>query len=81
MKTIIFLFLLFYVQISKCPVSVCVNAKHAKRPFKSIIVRETEPLELVHSNLVDFKNTLSRGGKILYHSRVIGCNPMSFKIE
>jgi len=43
---------------SECP--VCVEAKFAKTPFKLITTRKTELLELVHSDLADFKNILSR---------------------
>ena len=49
---------------SKC--DVCVEAKFAKKPFKHITTRETELLELVHSDLADFKNTMSKGGKKWY---------------
>ena len=49
---------------SKCP--VCVEAKHAKKPFKHITSRKTELLELVYSDLADFKNTVSKGGKKYY---------------
>ena len=48
----------------KCP--ICVEAKHFKKPFKSISKRQTELLELVHSDLADFKNSISRGGKRYY---------------
>jgi len=46
---------------SKCP--VCVEAKFAKQPFKNETTRKIELLELVHSDLVDFKNTIRKGGK------------------
>jgi len=49
---------------SKC--DICVEAKFAKKPFKSITTRKTELLELVHSDLADFKNTVSKGGKKWY---------------
>jgi len=49
---------------SKC--DVCVEAKFAKKPFKSITTRKTKLLELVHSDLADFKNTMSKGGKKWY---------------
>ena len=45
---------------------LCVEAKHAKKPFKSIISRKTELLELIHSNLAYFKNTVRSGGKKYY---------------
>jgi len=49
---------------SKC--DVCVEAKFAKKPFKSVTARKTELLELVHSDLANFKNTISKGGKKWY---------------
>jgi len=50
---------------SKC--DVYVEVKFAKKPFKSITTRKTELLELVHSDLTNFKNTMSMGGKMVYH--------------
>ena len=49
---------------SKCP--VCVEEKFAKKPFKNVTTRKIELLELVHSDLTDFKNTMSKGGKKWY---------------
>jgi len=47
---------------SKCP--VCVEAKFAKKPFKSVTTKKkTYLLKLVHSDLADFKITMSKGGK------------------
>ena len=48
---------------SKC--EICVEAKHFKKPFK-IVERSSELLELIHSDLGDFKNYMSRGGKKYY---------------
>ena len=42
---------------SKC--LICVEEKFVKKTFKSVTVRKTELLELVHSDLADFKNTMS----------------------
>lgn len=50
--------------LSKC--QICVEAKFARKPFKSVENRQTELLELIHSDLADFKNTSSRGGKLYY---------------
>ncbi|KAL0404059.1 UNVERIFIED_CONTAM: Retrovirus-related Pol polyprotein from transposon TNT 1-94 [Sesamum radiatum] len=44
------------------------KAKYAKKPFKSVTSRSTELLELIHSDLADFKNSLSKGGKKYYVS-------------
>jgi hypothetical protein len=49
---------------SKCP--ICVEAKHTRKPFKTVSNRHTELLELIHSDLADFKSTVSRGGKKYY---------------
>ena len=48
---------------SKC--EICVEAKHFKKPFKTV-ERSSELLELIHSDLGDFKNYTSRGGKKYY---------------
>ena len=40
--------------------------KQNLKPFKSITTRKTELLELVHLDLADFQNTMSKGGKKLY---------------
>lgn len=50
--------------ISKC--EICVEAKHARKPFSHPIDRKSELLELIHSDLADFKSTPSRGGKHYY---------------
>ncbi|XP_075096171.1 uncharacterized protein LOC142174282 [Nicotiana tabacum] len=42
------------------------EAKHTKKSFKNVTSRKTELLELVHSDLADFKNTISKGGKKYY---------------
>ena len=44
----------------KC--EICVEAKLSKTPFHSI-ERSTEPLELIHSDICDFKSIQTRGGK------------------
>ena len=47
-------------EIRKC--EICVEAKFAKSSFHSID-RNTEPLELIHSDLCDLKFAPTRGGK------------------
>ncbi|XP_070008283.1 uncharacterized protein [Nicotiana sylvestris] len=42
------------------------EAKYTKKPFKNITIKKTELLELVHSDLADFKNTVSKGGNKYY---------------
>ena len=48
---------------SKC--EICIEAKHFKKPFKTV-ERSSVLLELIHSDLGDFKNYMSRGGKKYY---------------
>ncbi len=48
----------------KC--DVCVEAKFTKKPFKCVVDRKTELLELIHTDLADFRNIESRGGKRYY---------------
>ena len=45
---------------SKC--EICVQGKHTKKPFKSI-TRNSEPLELIHSDVCDSNRVLTRGGR------------------
>ena len=47
----------------KC--EVCIETKFHKKPFKSI-ERQTELLKLIHSDLGDFKNHMTRGSKRYY---------------
>ena len=42
------------------------EAKYAKKPFKNVTYKSTQLLELIHSNLADFKNIMSKGGKKYY---------------
>ena len=49
---------------NKC--EICVEAKHSRTHFRPVTSRQTELLELIHSDLADFKNTESRGGKRYY---------------
>ncbi|KAL0286293.1 UNVERIFIED_CONTAM: Retrovirus-related Pol polyprotein from transposon TNT 1-94 [Sesamum radiatum] len=57
---------------SKC--SVCVESKFVRKPFKPVTQRCTELLELIHSDLADFKNTLSKGfAPNLSYLKVWGC--------
>ncbi|KAL4029933.1 hypothetical protein IC575_008161 [Cucumis melo] len=55
-------------ETSKCP--ICVESKFHKKPFKPVESRTTDLLELIHSDLADFKNATNRGGKNYYVSFV-----------
>ena len=58
--------------VSKC--SMCVEAKYAKKSFKLVTSRQSTLLELVHSDLANFKNTASKGGKRYYITFVDDCS-------
>lgn len=55
-------------EINQC--EICVEAKFAKKSFKYVENRKTELLELIHTELTDFRSTMSRGGKSYYISFV-----------
>jgi len=57
---------------SKCP--VCVKEKFSKKPFKSVTARKAKLLELMHSDLADFKNIMSKDGKKWYITFVDYCS-------
>ena len=46
---------------------VCVESKCFKKPYKHVMTRSIELLELIHSDLVDFKNTPSSGVRIVMY--------------
>ncbi|KAL0546602.1 hypothetical protein IC582_016514 [Cucumis melo] len=52
----------------KC--TICVESKFHKKPFKPVEYRTTDLLELIYSDLADFRTTTSRGGKNYYVSFV-----------
>ena len=37
-----------------------------KKPFRHVKTKSIKLLELIHSDLADFKNTISKGGKKYY---------------
>ncbi|TYK14258.1 ty1-copia retrotransposon protein [Cucumis melo var. makuwa] len=55
-------------ETDKCP--ICVESKFHKKPFKPVESRTTDLLELIHSDLANFRTTTSRGGKNYYVSFV-----------
>ena len=56
------LFLKFdLVKGSKC--HVCMQLKQPRKPHKATVARELEPLELIHSNLCEMNDELTKGGK------------------
>jgi transposase InsO family protein len=55
---------------SKC--EICVEAKMAKLPFKSV-ERSTTPLELIHTDVCDLKFVQTRGGKKYFITFIDDC--------
>ncbi|KAL0546105.1 hypothetical protein IC582_016010 [Cucumis melo] len=55
-------------ETGKCP--ICVESKFHKKPFKLVDSRTIDLLELIHSDLADFRTTTSRDGKNYYVSFV-----------
>ena len=61
--------------LDKC--EVCAESKFVKKPYRTVTKRETTPLELIHTDLADFKNLESRGGKRYYITFVDDCSRYS----
>ncbi|KAH9781527.1 hypothetical protein KPL71_008509 [Citrus sinensis] len=55
--------LLFKLNLSNDKCDVCVESKSTKKTCKPVQNRETELLSLIHSDLGDLKQTMTRGGK------------------
>ncbi|PHT29367.1 hypothetical protein CQW23_31044 [Capsicum baccatum] len=55
---------------SKC--QMCVESKYAKHPFKSV-ERNSNPLELIRTDICDMKSTSSRGGKKYFITFIDHC--------
>nr|GFA45953.1 retrovirus-related Pol polyprotein from transposon TNT 1-94 [Tanacetum cinerariifolium] len=53
-------------EFQKC--EICVEAKYAKKSFKNVTYKRTQLLKLIHTHtdLVDFKNIMSKWGKKYY---------------
>ena len=54
------------INLSNDKWEVCVEAKFTKKTCKQILNREAEPLSLIHSDLGDLKQTMTRWEKIYY---------------
>ena len=50
----------FECEKSKC--QICVESKYVKHPYKSV-ERNSNPLDLIHTDICDMKSIPSRGGK------------------
>ena len=57
---------------SKC--ACCVEAKFTKKPSKLVKFRNTSLLELIHTDLADFKSTSSSGGKNYFITFIDDCS-------
>lgn len=55
----------------------CSQAKITKTPHKSL-TRETEPLELIHSDICEFDGALTRNGKRYFITFIDDCSNYSF---
>ncbi|KAK9119049.1 hypothetical protein Scep_017142 [Stephania cephalantha] len=55
----------------KC--EVCAESKFARQTFKSVQERSNELLDLIHSDLCDFKSNPTRGGKNYYITFIDDC--------
>lgn len=54
------------------------KSKFARQTFKSVLGRSNELLVLIHSDLIDFKSTLSRGGKNYYITFIDDCSKFCY---
>ena len=55
----------------------CVEAKLSETPFHSI-ERNTEQLELIHSDICNFKSIQTRGGKKYFITFIDDCTRYSY---
>ena len=55
-------------EMQKC--QVCNKAKYHKKPFNKVTKRQTQLLELIHTNLADYKNVVSKSGHT-YHTTFV----------
>jgi len=68
----------------KC--EICIQGKHVRTPFHSI-TRNSEPLELIHSDVCDSNRVLTRGGRRYFvtfihdHSKFYYTYLLKFKDE
>ncbi|GAA0170397.1 hypothetical protein LIER_24665 [Lithospermum erythrorhizon] len=59
-------------EFSKCP--ICLEAKFTKKPCNTVTIRQSNLLDLIHTDLADFKNTRSKGGKNNYITLTKDCS-------
>jgi hypothetical protein len=59
------------VKGSKC--HVCVEAKQSRKPHKAAAVRELAPLELIHSNVCEMNEELTKGDKRYFITFIDDC--------
>ena len=56
----------------------CSQAKITKAPHKTVIGKETEPLDLVHSDICELDGTLTRNGKRYFITFIDDCSDFTF---
>ena len=59
-------------ECNKSNCQICVESKYAKHPYKSV-ERNSNPLELIHTDICDKKSTPSRGGKKYFITFIFDC--------
>jgi hypothetical protein len=52
---------------------VCVEAKQPRKPHKATMVRELAPLELIHSDICEMNEILTKGGKRYFITFIDDC--------
>jgi hypothetical protein len=60
------------VKGSKC--HVCVQSKQPRKPHKAAAARDLAPLELIHSNLFEMNDELTKGGKRYFMMFIDDCS-------
>jgi hypothetical protein len=53
-----------FVKNSKC--HVCVESKQIRKPLNATEARDFAPLELIHSDLCEMNDMLTKGGKKIF---------------
>jgi hypothetical protein len=48
---------------SKVQSAMCVEAKQPRKPHKAAVARELTPLDLIHSDICEMNEILTKGGK------------------
>jgi transposase InsO family protein len=52
---------------------MCVEAKQPRKPHKTAVVRELAPLDLIHSDICEMNEILTKGGKRYFITFIDDC--------